>query len=565
MTRAVHRAIWPCLLVSGLHWGAATAQAPSANLTAEDWQADLRFLVETIEAVHPRPFHRIAPEDFEARWRDLDRRLPEMDSRASAAGLMQIAALISDGHTGLRAFGGPISLGRWYPLRFDRLVEGTYITATDEAHAQWLGARVERLGGLPVEEVWDRATATSHGENASSRLFNATLYLSLPEMLQAFGVGDGGPLSLDIRTSAGATRTETVEPITWRPDFGWLIGARGAPGGAGPRLEERSGAPVDLPFRKNDPYWFEREGGLVYAQINQVQNSDRAVSAGSASRVLTLGGFFDELLAELDRDPPDKLVIDLRWNTGGNNDLGRSLPRELSRRPELDDPDRLFVITGRATYSAAMNLVSLLEDQTNATFVGEPPGGAPRHYGDATGFRLPRSGMTLLVSTLRWDMGVSPWDVRETMEPDLPAAPTHAAWSAGRDDALRAILAYRPSDLQSAKLFATWSADGHAAALAAIREIADPPGPVSATRVQQLREFTSRLFAPATGEQIMDVATVITERYPDSHEAWFWLGRVAGFLDENDVQLAAYQRAHGLRPRQDLIRRFWQAARIRSR
>src|SRR6267143_154269 len=50
----------------------------------------------------------------------------------------------------------------------------------------------------------------------------------------------------------------------------------------------------------------------------------------------------------------------------------------------------LFVITGRLTFSAAMNLASRLEHETHATFVGEPTGSRPNHYGEAVTLTLPQ-------------------------------------------------------------------------------------------------------------------------------------------------------------------------------
>src|SRR3989442_15208168 len=59
----------------------------------------------------------------------------------------------------------------------------------------------------------------------------------------------------------------------------------------------------------------------------------------------------------------------------------------------------LFVITGRLTFSAAMNLASRLEHETHATFVGEPTGSRPNHYGEAVTLTLPASGITARGST----------------------------------------------------------------------------------------------------------------------------------------------------------------------
>src|SRR5437870_9361362 len=83
----------------------------------------------------------------------------------------------------------------------------------------------------------------------------------------------------------------------------------------------------------------------------------------------------------------------------------------------------LFVITGRLTFSAAMNLASRLEHETHATFVGEPTGSRPNHYGEAVTLTLPASGITVRVSTRYW-RDSKPNDKRLWIAPEMPAPPS---------------------------------------------------------------------------------------------------------------------------------------------
>ena len=66
------------------------------------------------------------------------------------------------------------------------------------------------------------------------------------------------------------------------------------------------------------------------------------------------------------------LVLDLRYNNGGDNTLNRAIVRRIIQSPSIDRHGRLYVLIGRKTFSAAVNLVSDLEQMTNAIFVGEP-------------------------------------------------------------------------------------------------------------------------------------------------------------------------------------------------
>src|SRR5437879_3202294 len=99
----------------------------------------------------------------------------------------------------------------------------------------------------------------------------------------------------------------------------------------------------------------------------------------------------------------------------------------------------LFVITGRLTFSAAMNLASRLEHETHATFVGEPTGSRPNHYGEAVTLTLPASGITVRVSTRYWQDS-KPNDKRLWIAPEMPAPPSAAVFSRGIDPAMDSIL-----------------------------------------------------------------------------------------------------------------------------
>jgi hypothetical protein len=94
---------------------------------------------------------------------------------------------------------------------------------------------------------------------------------------------------------------------------------------------------------------------------------------------------------------PEALVIDLRHDHGGNNTILDTMIRGIVERAWLDREGRLFALTDRGTFSAAMNACVFLEWQTEAMFVGEPTAGRPNHYGDADQTSTPNFGMLLMV------------------------------------------------------------------------------------------------------------------------------------------------------------------------
>ena len=154
----------------------------------------------------------------------------------------------------------------------------------------------------------------------------------------------------------------------------------------------------------------------------------------------SIAEFATRLTDYISRNKIQTLIIDLRFNSGGDNTLNRSLLHALIRSPELREPGSLFVITGRGTFSAAMMFAIDLEKHTNAIFVGEPTGASLNHYGDSRKVQLPNSGLTIRVSTLYWQYA-GPNDKRLALQPHIPAELSSGDFDNGHDPAMAAILA----------------------------------------------------------------------------------------------------------------------------
>lgn len=95
----------------------------------------------------------------------------------------------------------------------------------------------------------------------------------------------------------------------------------------------------------------------------------------------------------------EKLILDLRHNSGGGNDLNKAILSGLTQWSGSKDFGRIYVILGRQTFSAAILLALQLEENIHVSFVGEELGGRTEHFGDSRKFVLSNSGLTIRVST----------------------------------------------------------------------------------------------------------------------------------------------------------------------
>jgi hypothetical protein len=147
-----------------------------------------------------------------------------------------------------------------------------------------------------------------------------------------------------------------------------------------------------------------------------------------------------ELFDFVEKNGAEYLVIDMRRNDGGNTGLVPPLIEGLVRCRRADRDGHLFVITSRDTFSAAVNTVTLIEQNTHATFVGEPPGSPPSFVGESTYFLLPYHKNRVTCSSRYWQYGPSV-DKRQWVPPQIAVKLTSKDYLENGDPVMDAIYA----------------------------------------------------------------------------------------------------------------------------
>ena len=244
-------------------------------------------------------------------------------------------------------------------------------------------------------------------DNAQGALAGVSRKLPRTALLHGLGIArHPDRLTLRLRTRDGTTAEVTLPA---RPIAKAESDARPCPPGWR-FLPATLNPPLPLCLRAvGAAYWYEDqpEDGLLYAQINSVSDDPAE----------PFGEFVSRLFADLARRPRNRLVIDLRWNEGGNTFLTMPLLHRL-----IAYPGPVFVIIGRHTLSAAQNLSTFIANHTTALFIGEPTGSSPNFVGETAPFDLPYSRFQVNVSDLYWQSSW-PMDHRTWLPPDV----SHAA------------------------------------------------------------------------------------------------------------------------------------------
>ena len=383
-----------------------TAASGLASSNDAAWRADIDFLRAEIPRRHVQPFTRVTRVEFEASLDQIRAAVPSLADHEIVVGLMRALAKIGDAHTTMYpAF-------TQFPIALQWMDDGFYVVRATEPHRDLIATRLVAIDGTSAADVLAAVAGTvSHENEWWLREVTATRMTSA-EVLQASGVIPTlGTAVFRLVRADGTTIERTLDRL---------------PPGVVPTLETDVDKPRYLRNRQTN-YWYEYlpASGTLYVQYNQcVEIPGKPVAAFGA-----------ELASVARSRTLTRLIFDLRHNTGGNSALLVPMLSELfTSAPQLDDPNRFFVVIGPRTFSSALMNAFDLDRNSRATLVGLPTGGKPNHYGNVATFTLPRSGIPVQVST-RFFQLIPDGDPPALM-PDVEVPVRASDYFAGRDAVL---------------------------------------------------------------------------------------------------------------------------------
>ena len=392
----------------------------AASSPDEGWAADLRQLIEVRERHHPDPWHGIERASYVDAVDAVIDRIPELDDDELLVETVRLAAMPTwagrDGHGGIRPWAEGTYPTQLYPLRLYAFSDGIFVVDALEPHHDLIGEQVLAIGGHDVDDLLSAVEPLVARDNAQQVLTHGMRLIVTAEILHGLGLLADADAPVSI-TTAGQGEV-AVTPIPMAEFDEWAGGhhTHGLP----PRPD--GSAWVRSPTR---PAWIEwqPDTGTMFAQYNLVIGWPLGLSDAIDERLAT---------GEIER-----LVVDVRHNPGGDNTTYGSLLALMRRVDEASVP--IYVVIGRATFSAAGNFVAEAERDLDITLVGEPSGGSPNQYGNSFAVTLEHSGLVFRVAPSYVVRG-DPEDMRITIEPDLPAPVSSDDYFRDRDPAMEAIL-----------------------------------------------------------------------------------------------------------------------------
>ncbi|MFL6776845.1 MAG: hypothetical protein ACJ8FN_10685 [Sphingomicrobium sp.] len=514
---------------------AASSDGPVYTLTAEQWRQDLKFMADELLRRHKNPFHAMTKEQFTQAVADLDGRIPSLQRNEIIVGMMRIAAMVGDGHTRIdprkdERFGFP-SL----PLRLYLFDDGLYVRAAAPKEAALVGAKITAIGGVPVDEAIRRVSTIISKDNEMTDKLIAPVFLNMPDILQALKLSPRRDAAVFTLSKGKKSWTATIPAGAIAPR--WPDDTDGSfitPDGW-----------VDARATPKPPLWLEAplefhrmvdlpERHALYTQLNEV----------TGIKDESLADFGVKIRKEAERTNPQKLIVDLRLNYGGNMDLRSGYIRELIKAE--DDDTQLYVLSARGSFSATEAILVDLRRLTKAVFIGEPASSKPNSYGDGYRSRLPNSKIAVQTSIFWHQLGGQanlPWTGVQFATPL-----TFADYAAGRDPALEAALVYKPRPLLYPTLLDAAKTGGVPATMKALAAYKADVGNRYLNFASIEPQAGELLLGAERPDEALAVAQDSVRAYPESVDAWIVLAFVAQRVGSTGVALDAARKTLELDP-----------------
>jgi hypothetical protein len=324
-------------------------------------------------------------------------------------GLNRVANLIGDGHTQVASPRDAAKL----PLRVQRFGDDYRVIFVGLGQEKALGMRVLRIQDVPITRARELLlTMTPQDETPILAQLLVENFLTRGLVLHGFGI-------IPDRSAARFTLADDSNR-QFCMDFHAL------PAGAEVRWVPAYKEPPLFRQKPDDPFWYQilPKARAVYCNFRSYQQLSKHAAG---------------LLALVDRERPDKLIIDLRQNGGGDYEEGlKYLVEPIRHRTQINRRGHLFVLIGRDTFSAAMSNSAHFRARTAALLVGEPIGEKPNSYQESRQFTLPNSHLVVRYSVRLYrfvDSG------ENLIRPDQEIIPSWNDFKAGGDPVLEWVLA----------------------------------------------------------------------------------------------------------------------------
>src|SRR5258708_15799108 len=332
----------------------ATRGASQEQLREKYWREDLEEVRQKLPKLHKDLFHKLPREKFQSELSALEKAVPTLKDSEVIVALMRLIASVGDPHTqvdsdtaGFHDY--PLEL-LWFPDRFP-------VIATLRTHRSIPGANLVQIGDVPIGLAMQRVVPVFPRVNLPGVQADITDYLTTPEVLFAQKI----------------VPSEHRARFIFEDPSGKKVAVQLSALGAHERPAWISVPSKALQHKHSDLYyWYEYlpDSKTLYFNYSRCREMKQQ----------PFREFNQKIFEFIDAHAVDRWVVDLRGNGGGDSEVIEPFVKEVVKRQSINQDGHLFVLIGRSTYSSGVMAAYRFVTDTEALFIGGPPGGKPQFF-----------------------------------------------------------------------------------------------------------------------------------------------------------------------------------------
>lgn len=317
---------------------------------------------------------------------------------------------------------------RFFPYRVT-WSNGSFYLTSGTVDSKWLGAQVIRFNNTEAKTVFTKLNQYTSSPNETGNAVFMSLFQSNADLLYHEKIIDSPKsITLELLLSNGETTKATFNSMSNEEINGLSNYLKLS-------TKYKNNKPIWKTNLQNN-YWFKylKNDNLFYLRYAY------CVAQGDINL------FWDDVFKQIEKINPDKFVIDLRGNPGGDTQNHAKFLNELIKNNSINKYGKLFTIIDSRTGSAAVSLASNLERLTETILVGEKTLDLPNTTSDPTYYTLPHSGVKIVVPNL-YHLNTHIYDKRDAVIPDIAITQLIDDENYAKDQVLDSIKKIKKSNL----------------------------------------------------------------------------------------------------------------------
>jgi len=399
----------------------------------DKWSQDLHFLEEQMQKIFPEFYSRVPKELLDKTVNQIETKIPQLSKSDFVMELFRLTALPNDAHTIPFVF-DPVFSFHDFPIKIFHFEEGWYIIDAENKYKNLVGTKILNINSCTIEDLYRKFTPYLAAENEYARLERFTYICLMSEWLKSQGVTDNlTTITITVEEENGEKVVKNIDAIDFSKKFKWSF--------LDP-IDNRSPAVFLNP--RNDSYWFEynENSKTIYFQFNKVENQKGKE---------TIAEFTKRLEEFVETHDFYKFIVDIRNNIGGNDVFLKPIIKLIRDNVKINRRNRLFVLTGRHTFSSAVLFAYQLQLQTKAIFIGEPTAQGPVFCGNPAIITLPNSKLVFTIASTSTARTQAEWPfiTDNKIEPDVLVKYKHDDFLSGKDIVMETAFMYQGTEGKS--------------------------------------------------------------------------------------------------------------------